>query len=330
MSFAVDLQKQIEEAVALLERGEAVAVPTETVYGLAARIDRTESIEKIFRLKERPFFDPLIVHIGQESDLAGVAEPPSPAETVLMRALWPGPCTFILRKKKELNPLITSGLESVGVRMPSHPVAREILARLKVPFAAPSANKFGKTSPTKAAHVRSEWPDGEVFVVDAGSSEHGLESSVIRVSEEGNRALVEILRPGVITEARIREVLEQAGSAVVIRRAESNASPGHTEHHYMPTVPLAVILPESLPLTSESEAELRSLLGVPSGRFAILTLSDDPKIAARELYEKLHELSASGASAILCPVPLHRRVNTETELWAAIWDRLSRAAAKIL
>lgn len=331
--FPSDLESQIEQAVLLLKQGEAVAVPTETVYGLAARIDQTSSIEKIFRLKERPFFDPLIVHVSDYQSLEKVAESPSAAELSLMKAVWPGPCTFILKKKSSLDPLITSGLDTVGVRMPSHPVARAVLERLGVPFAAPSANKFGKTSPTKAQHVRGDWPNQEVFIVDGGDSEFGLESTVLQVFEESpTEVRVEILRPGVVTETMIRKVFADLSLAVQVIRKESSASPGHTPQHYMPTLPLVIVDPESGAFDSTMLQKISSQLGLSANgepQFVLLQLNSDPRIAARELYEKLHTLSESKAHFILCPFAAEHRSEAEANLWVAIWDRLSRAASLI-
>lgn len=320
------LELQIAEAVRLLRAGVPVAIPTETVYGLAAPIDSEAAIREVFRLKERPFFDPLIVHIHETGQLRGVAEPVSAVERTLMTAFWPGPCTFILKKLPGVLPLITSGLETVAVRMPSHRVAREILRGCDVPLAAPSANKFGRTSPTEAAHVRGDFPDGEVYVVDSGRAEHGLESTVLRVVEAGGAVTVEILRPGVILAVDVEAALAAGGVRAQVRRVESAASPGHTPHHYQPRVPLAIVPAEWLPLAPDTLRRIFAELALPPQPFALLDLSEDPRLAARELYAKLHGLSSGGVGLIVFGASAAHRSGP----WEAVWDRLERAASAVL
>ena len=306
--------EEVQAAADELRRGGVVAIPTETVYGLAGAITDPAAIAQIFSLKERPFFDPLIVHIAERAWLPQVVREVPRAAELLMDRFWPGPLTIVLPRQIDLNPMITSGLDTVGVRLPSHPVALDLLRAVGVPLAAPSANKFGRTSPTTAAHVRAEWPGGEVTVVDGGASEVGVESTVVRVSAQGD--VVEVLRPGGVSAESIADVLKAAGLNGEVRRVASEASPGHLTHHYMPAVPLIVLKRE--------HAAAAELDGFNGKRVALMQLSGDPTIAARELYSEMRRAAEGGAEVIVCPAPEQR-----DGLWAAIWDRLSRAATSI-
>jgi L-threonylcarbamoyladenylate synthase len=319
------LDHDIEKAASLLQAGDVVAMPTETVYGLAASIASEAGLRKIFAIKERPFFDPLIVHIATwvEKDRV-VSQWPAAAE-YLAKAFWPGPLTFVLPKHRSINPLITSGLETVAVRMPAHPTARALIEATGSPLAAPSANKFGKTSPTKADHVRRGFADENLFVLDGGSAEVGLESTVIRFNLHEGKTVVEILRPGGVTQEQLEECLQKWGEPFVLARAESNASPGHGEHHYMPNIPLLIIDQESSTLKQNLRDRIcEDFLLEKNVRGVELWLDQNPKIAARALYQKMREASDSGASFLY----VIRKSAQIGGLWEAIWDRLSRAASR--
>lgn len=321
MSTSAELRAaEIRAAADELRQGRVVAIPTETVYGLAGAIDSPAAIAQIFALKERPFFDPLIVHIAERSWLSGIVREVPVAAGMLMDAFWPGPLTIVLPRRLDLNPMITSGLDTVGVRLPSHPVARDLLQELGVPLAAPSANKFGRTSPTKAEHVRAEWPSEQLTVLDGGASEIGVESTVLRVIESPE-LVVEILRPGGISAEQVAAALARAGVVAAVRRAESEASPGHLLHHYMPAAPLVVV-------RSVEEADIAAIaakLNLNEPVVVAMELSADPVLAARLLYSEMRRAAELGAELILCPAPVG-----VDGLWAAIWDRLSRAATLIV
>ena len=319
--LVVSTAEDVRAAAAELRQGRVVAIPTETVYGLAGAIDKPAAIAQIFALKERPFFDPLIVHIAERSWLSSVAREVPAAATTLMDAFWPGPLTLVLPRHPDLNPMITSGLDTVGVRLPSHPIAHQLLLALGVPLAAPSANKFGRTSPTQAAHVRAEWPSDQLTVLEGGASEVGVESTVVRVIESPE-LVVEILRPGGVSAEAISMALESAGLVATVRRAESEASPGHLLHHYMPAVPL-VVVPRTAAGIDVATIAIQLKLDTP--RVVTMELSDDPALAARLLYAEMRRAAESGADLILCPAPLG-----VDGLWAAIWDRLNRAATLIV
>ena len=187
----------ISDAVTVLSKGGVVGLPTETVYGLAASLKSEEGIREVFRIKERPFFDPLIVHCASLEQVQSVVSIWTPAHQLLAQRFWPGPLTMIVPKKSVVSDLVTSGLPSVGVRIPSHPVALSVIQQLGCPVAAPSANKFGKTSPTTARHVRDEFGPS-VVVLEGGPCDVGIESTVIEIVEDNTGLRILILRPGMI------------------------------------------------------------------------------------------------------------------------------------
>jgi L-threonylcarbamoyladenylate synthase len=308
---------EIDQAVELLRNGDVVGLPTETVYGLAGSIYSEQAIEKIFSIKERPFFDPLIVHISELSELETLAEVAN-VEILnsLSHAFWPGPLTIILPKKQIINPLITSGLEFVGIRIPKHPFTLEVIKRLGQPLAMPSANKFSKTSPTTAQHVKDSFSADNLFVLDGGESEVGLESTVIRLVSDGLETSLEILRPGFITSADFKELLPDLKEIKIVN---SNLAPGHVKHHYMPNKPL-ILIPASAEINSNLISEANKLLNSKFTNPCLLTLSKDPVLAARELYAKLRSLGESNADLIFINEP-----PSKIGIWEAIWDRLSRA-----
>jgi L-threonylcarbamoyladenylate synthase len=320
------LDQDLERAKERLEAGGVVALPTETVYGLAASIRSEIGLQKIFAIKERPFFDPLIVHISDLEQKMQVIATWPPLADFLAKVFWPGPLTMILPKNPSLNPLITAGLETVGLRMPAHPIARALIEKCGFPLAAPSANKFGKTSPTKAEHVRKGFEKDDLLILDGGQSEVGLESTVVALTREGSVDVVTVLRPGAVT----REILESAlrdrgGDAFDVRVGASAASPGHTEHHYMPNVPLVILEQEELTIRQKVRDQICADFvlerGVPMSE---LRLDANPRIAARSLYTRMRECSDLGASVIY----VIRRASQREGLWAAIWDRLTRASSR--
>ncbi len=199
-----DLKRAIHEILV----GHPVALPTETVYGLAARIDNPQSIKSIFELKQRPFFDPLIVHVGSiEQAKSVVSWWPQEAQK-LAEIAWPGPLTMVLPKASHINPLITSGLDSVAIRWPKHADFQKILDEVKIPLAAPSANKFGRTSPTTAQHVLNEFKDDSILIFDGGPCEVGIESTVLKIVQQKNRTQFSILRKGHFSESDLKKILQ--------------------------------------------------------------------------------------------------------------------------
>lgn len=316
---------ELERAKTVLLTGGIVALPTETVYGLAAMINNEEALKKIFAIKERPFFDPLIVHISDLEQKGQVISAWPECADYLAKKFWPGPLTMVLPKRADLNPLITSGLDTVGLRMPSHPVARALIDECKVPLAAPSANKFGKTSPTKAEHVRKGFEKEDIFILDGGQSEVGLESTVVELTEENGKDIVSVLRPGAVTSEILEAALAERGKPFEVRRRSSLASPGNVEHHYMPNIPLVIVDQEGSTLKQGVREEICKDFEMERNvRGAELRLDPNPRIAARSLYVRMRECSDTGASFIY----VFRKPEQQGGLWDAIWDRLGRAASR--
>lgn len=314
----------LSEAEQILRAGGVVAMPTETVYGLAARIDSELGLRQIFALKERPFFDPLIVHIADLSDVPRVvADWPRPAE-VLAKAFWPGPLTLVLKKNPALNSLITAGLETVGLRMPDHPTALALIRAVGVPLAAPSANKFKKTSPTLAEHVRRDFP--QIHVLDAGPARVGIESTVAGVEATADGCRIKIFRPGMISGSDIRTALaEEKIHAEIVFETNSAASPGTMAEHYQPAKPLVIVSAAARESALQAAPALaRASLNLENPRFAWLDLGNDPRLAARFLYAELHRFGADpSVDCIVCA----RNPENSTPDWLAIWNRLERAAS---
>ena len=311
-----DLKKDLEFAAGLLQNHGIVGIPTETVYGLAASIFSVPAIEKIFKIKERPFFDPLIVHISSIEQLQLLTpEYANPIVIKLATAFWPGPLTMVLPKIESINTMITSGLSTIAIRLPKHPVAISLINMAGSPLAAPSANKFGKTSPTSWEHVRQSFPTEDLFVLDGGSSEIGIESTVIRPNLENGNFKIDILRPGIITKD---DLMACVGDKFQIDQTTSIASPGSDNHHYMPNIPLALVENE---LSHDNLIEVQKKLARTIKNVVELKLDENGTIAARQLYHELRQSSLGDPDLIF-----FRAKNASGEIWNSIMDRITRAA----
>lgn len=312
--MTIQQDQDIQNAVQILKSSGVVGLPTETVYGLAANAFDEVAIKKIFSTKKRPFFDPLIVHISHLVQIKSVVREFADLPQFLAEKFWPGPLTMVLPKGPKISSTITSGLDSVGVRFPKHTMAQKIISSLGVPVAAPSANLFGKTSPTTAEHVRKEFGES-VFVADGGACTVGLESTVVGFDE--NYQIVKIYRPGAITQEQIQKTLEDFNRKVYVTQEESKVAPGHLKHHYMPEIPLVAL--ENINFDAKQICEA---LKIPFAEGASLELSSDAVLAARELYSNLRKASEQNKGFIY----VIKNQNQSGELWTAIWDRLSKAA----
>jgi len=311
--------RTIEPAIRAIKQGKLVAIPTETVYGLAAPIDQEASIRKIFEIKNRPSFDPLIVHVSDLDQARSlVLEWPDEAK-ILTSAFWPGPLTIVLPKKSNISDLITAGLSSVAIRMPRHPLTLELIENLKTPLAAPSANIFGKVSPTTADHVALEFPESDILILDGGPSEVGLESTVVEIKSGKLR----ILRPGMISKEVMQILLNGLSRKIEIIEEESQASPGHTKSHYQPEKPVIIIPETLLPLSTETKNKIIKSLHLSSSKSLELALDHDPFLCARSLYGNLRKLSDQKPDYIY----VIERKDQQTGPWIAIWNRLSKAAS---
>lgn len=300
-----------------------MGMPTETVYGLAASIFSEVGLKRIFEIKERPFFDPLIVHISDLSQRKMVVSAWPPLADFLAKKFWPGPLTMVLPKEAKLSSLITSGLNTVGIRMPSHPVAQALIDACGTPLAAPSANKFGKTSPTKAEHVRKSFEKEDILVLDGGQSELGLESTVIKIEDDN----LIILRPGAITEELLEAACKEFNAPTKISKASTLESPGNVQHHYMPSVPLILIRQEGHQLSNKDRKVIIDQFHLESSAIGMeLKLDANPRLAARSLYSKMREAEEMGADFLYA----FQRQGQSGGIWVAIWDRLNRAASVVL
>jgi L-threonylcarbamoyladenylate synthase len=318
--MAVRITQNVDEAAAVIRAGGLAAFATETVYGLGADALDARAAARIFEAKERPSFDPLIVHIASRDVVAGLASDVSEVARELMDRFWPGPLTLVLPKRESVPDIVTSGLESVGIRMPHHDQALQFLELAGCPVAAPSANLFGRVSPTTAAHVAEQLGDRIDIILDGGPCRVGVESTVVDVTGP----IPVLLRPGGTTLEELRSVVGEISLASSLAPGGAARGPGMLERHYSPRTPFMLWSPtEELP---------RGRLGllswqiqVPDPRFArAIDLSPSGSLAeaASRLFAAMRDLDAAGLDAIVAtPFPAEG-------LGRAINDRLRRAAAR--
>lgn len=343
-------QAALRRAAAILRSGGTVAFPTETVYGLGANALDAHAVQRIFEAKRRPFWDPLIVHVANTEQLGRVAGEIPALGRALIDAFWPGPLTLLLPRTLEVPAIVTAGRPKVGVRMPNHPVARCLIELAGVPVAAPSANSFGRTSPTRAEFVLEDL-DGRIdAVIDSGETALGLESTVIDPCEEPPV----LYRPGIVTFEQIHALCgtvvrytpaavgnqepgsrelgsQQAGS----QEPASQPAPGVGLKHYAPQAKLILLDPEiDAPALFETAESLRSqgeIVGIMLADGTEDLPSHSPLVyrwgnwadldeLARRLFAGLRQLDAAGATVILCPLP------TDEGVGSALRDRLIKAA----
>jgi len=297
----------VARAIAILRRGGVVAIPTETVYGLAADLQNPDAIARLYALKGRPLDHPLIVHAHELAVLPGFVATVPPALIVLARNFWPGPLTAVVERGERTPLSITGGQETVAVRVPNHPLALAILAGFGGPLAAPSANRFGRVSPTTAQHVRDEFGAAVELVVDGGPARIGVESTIVDLTS----SVPAVLRAGAITPSQLSAAL---GAAVVERSGGTVRTPGTLPAHYAPRARV-VLVGEG---ERGAEAERRRAAGE---RVGMLVLPNDSAAAARSLYATLRALDADGYDTIVATLP------PAAESSAAVRDRLTRAAA---
>jgi L-threonylcarbamoyladenylate synthase len=314
-------QDEIDRAVDALRAGEVVAFPTETVYGLGADAQNPDAVRRIFELKGRPATHPLIVHIEHPRMLERWALEVPPAAAALAQAFWPGPLTLILRRAPAVDLAITGGQDTVAVRVPGHPVAQQLLRGFGSGIAAPSANRYGRISPTRPEHVRDEFGDAVPIVLDGGDCKIGLESTIVSCVD----AVPRVLRPGVLTPTQLRAVvpeLEGAPDALAPR------VPGSDARHYAPGTPLSIVpsrtLEEVVTQLTDNHEKVAVLAMRPprvaSKYMTWINAGRRPDVYGRELYVNLRTLDKSGVREILVEeVPAG-------EPWDAIRDRLRRAA----
>jgi L-threonylcarbamoyladenylate synthase len=313
---------ELATAVQALRDGELVAFPTETVYGLGAHAGYPAALRRVFELKGRPTTHPLIVHIDSLRYLTRWAREVPAAATLLAERFWPGPLTLVLPRAENVHRLVTGGQDTVAVRVPSHPMAQQLLTAFGGGIAAPSANRYGRLSPTRAEHVREEFGAAVRVVLDGGECKLGLESTIVACLD----GRVQLLRPGAVTLSQLERVV---GEVVTEPMAQTPRVPGGAGAHYAPATPLSVVP------SGELEALVASLTGggmrvavlalhPPMGTYRLTTWINGgqrPENYAHDLYAHLRALDKAGCARILVQeVPADER-------WDAAYDRLHRAAA---
>lgn len=318
MSLLLPDDQDIAEAVAALHSGALVGMPTETVYGLAGDARNDEAVRRIFATKGRPADHPLIVHLADAAQISEWARDiPAPAHA-LARAFWPGPMTLILSKADAVSSLLTGGQQSIGLRVPNHPLALRLLRAFGDGLAAPSANRFGHVSPTTAQHVRDEFGAAVPIVLDGGPCSIGIESTIIDLSSGTPR----ILRPGQIDAAAIEAVIGRIQSGA---DESSPRASGSLASHYAPRTPTETVARRALQqrwqdCNAQGETALVLSIGAPPCEMPGLALPDRAEDYARHLYAALRSLDREGADRILVEsIP-------DDAGWQAVADRLRRAA----
>jgi L-threonylcarbamoyladenylate synthase len=293
---------ELARAAELIRAGRLVAFPTETVYGLGANALDIAAVQRIYEAKERPWASPLIVHVSDEAMARSItAEWPDVAHRLAER-FWPGPLTIVVRKSAIVPDLVTAGLDSVGVRVPSQPIALALIRRAGVPIAAPSANRFGQLSPTTAEHVRMSLADQVDMILDAGPAQVGIESTVVSL----RRSPPAILRPGMITPQQLEDATGLRWERE-IDLPHISESPGLHARHYAPRTPFFVLEPGG---------------SKPAGEGRVIEMPSNPGLYAAKLYAELHAADEQGWEWIAVEKP------PETPEWAGILDRLRRASVQ--
>jgi L-threonylcarbamoyladenylate synthase len=307
---------EIKKAAAIIAQGGLVAFPTETVYGLGANAFDPVAVAGIFETKQRPSFDPLIVHICDVSQISELSITKDERVYRLAEKFWPGPLTMVLPRAEAVPDIVTSGLSTVGVRMPASDIALQLIQQAGTPVAAPSANKFGMISPTEAIHVKKQFP--HLLTIDGGKTQVGIESTVITIHDDG----FEILRPGVITADDLAEIMKES-SKKTTENPQLN-SPGLLKSHYSPKKPLYIVGDPCLQYKNKDKAGLIAF-GEPDNdcgfaKTEVLSPNKDLREAAARLFSAMHNMDESEVEYIVAePVP-------EKGIGIAIMNRLLKAA----
>jgi L-threonylcarbamoyladenylate synthase len=322
MAIARVLQQEIQDAVEALRAGELVAFPTETVYGLGANANNPDAVRKIFRIKGRPSTNPVIVHIDHPRYLQRWVRDMSPEGKKLADAFWPGPLTLVAKRAPAVSDVITGGQDTVAIRVPNHPVAQQLLNAFGGGIAAPSANRSGHVSPTRAEHVRDEFGEQIKIVLDGGDCKVGLESTIVLCVGDTPR----VLRPGSISLSQLRAVVPSVESGA--DDASAPRVPGATTRHYSPQTPVNVVPSRRLEqvmneFTGNHQKVAVLAMRPPATANPYMTWINAgmrPDLYARQLYANLRTLDKANARIMLVEeVPAG-------EKWDAVRDRLKRAA----
>lgn len=309
------MKPDIRRAVEILKAGGLVAFPTETVYGLGADAANEKAMKRLYAVKRRPRDHPVIVHFGSEDDAFDWARDVPAAARKLAERYWPGPLTLILKRSALAKDFVTGGQDTVGLRVPSHPVAQELLRECRGGIAAPSANRFGLVSPTSAAHVREDLGKEVDLVLEGGPSEVGIESTILDLS--GDAPV--LLRPGHVSRKELEAIL---GGPILEEADSAPRHPGGLERHYAPRTPARLVPTHALDKEISKLNERVAVLAFsrPDERVDYwLRMPREPQAYAQRIYAALRELDTAGCERILVEAP------PETAEWSAVRDRLKRA-----
>lgn len=309
----MNILNKIKVAAKYIQEGKLVAFPTETVYGLGANALNPFAVAKIFELKERPSFDPLIIHISNIQQLEILILNTDERIYKLAENFWPGPLTIVLPKSKIVPDIVTSGLSTVGIRMPDNDIALELICKSECPIAAPSANKFGRISPTTAAHVKKQLPNVD-YILDGGKTKVGLESTIIRLTDFG----FQVLRNGIITKEELEKTIPFDGNSKI----EKLSAPGMLKSHYSPNKMFLIANNATLKF-DKSRAGLISFSGeLEKGFRKVIKISErkDLKDYAVNMFEAMHTFEDDNEIEIIIAEPVY-----ENGIGKAIMDRLRKA-----
>ncbi|GAB5539300.1 MAG: L-threonylcarbamoyladenylate synthase [Salibacteraceae bacterium] len=318
----IEISKDIDRAAQILSRGGLVAIPTETVYGLAGNIFDETAIKSIFEKKNRPLFNPLIVHVKSMEYIQNIASYIPPKAEQLADAFWPGPLTLVLKKKAIVPHIITAGKDTVAIRMPDHPVTQQLLRAIDFPLAAPSANPFGKISPTNAEHVASYFENDLEMVLDGGQCKRGIESTIVGFNDDTPA----LYRLGSISKEEVEKIIGPIES--MTRNDDSPEAPGMLSRHYAPNTPTNLVTDVSAFLKNHPHRRIGVIVFTqknalpPYSVLRVLSIDGDYQEAASKLYSTLHELDKLNLDMIVA-----ERFPDEG-LGKSINDRLERATKK--
>lgn len=310
------LEEEIRRAARLIREGKLVAFPTETVYGLGANALDPAAVRRIYEAKGRPPTSPLIVHVGSVEMARTLSSSWPPAADRLVQRYWPGPLTLVVPKHSRVPEIVTAGLATVGVRIPAHPVALRLIMEAGVPIAAPSANRFGALSPTRAEHVREGLGDAVDLILDGGPTRVGIESTVLSVAGPHPR----LLRPGIVSRREIEDLIGPLDTAGSVAPGGSHPSPGLHQRHYSPATRLVLVRGGAVP--GEGSGAYLALGETPpaAGAAVVVAMPAEAGAYAALLYDTLHSLDRRRLDWIAVELP------PDGAEWAGVRDRLERAA----
>ncbi len=317
MKILKPTEKNIKFCAGLIRKGDVIAFPTETVYGLGANALNPDACLRIFEIKQRPKFDPLIVHISKKEDLNKIAKFVPDKIKKLTDKFWPGPLTVVVEKKEIVPDIVTAGLKTVAIRMPKNEIALKLIKYAQTPLAAPSANKFTRISPTNPYHIKRQFKKNDIkYIIDGGKTEYGVESTIIK-HEAGK---IYILRKGAVSKEEIEKTL---GEKVYIKKSKKIDSPGQFKKHYAPIA--KVIIVNNKNIKSDPEAGYIAFYKKPEMKFKVIKILSEKKDlyeAARNLFEYFHEMEEKKVKRIYIEkVP-------EKGIGYAIMDRIRKACGK--